>query len=64
MGGLQQRQPRAAAISHQKVGEAEAVSPELIQKIEAAVAKGLRVEIFQEKSGEIKAQTISRKILK
>lgn len=40
------------------------MSPELIQKIEAAVAKGLRVEIFQEKSGEIKAQTISRKLLK
>ena len=40
------------------------MSPELIQKIEAAVAKGLRVEILQEKSGEIKAQTISRKLLK
>lgn len=40
------------------------MSPELIRKIEAAVAKGLRVEVFREKSGEIKAQTISRKVLK
>ena len=40
------------------------MSPELIQKIEAATAKGLRVEVFRDKNGDLKAQTISRKVLK
>lgn len=36
----------------------------LIKAIQAALDKGLRVELLKDKEGNIKAQTISRKTLK
>lgn len=38
--------------------------PELIEAILKALDKGLRVELLKDKDGNIKAQTISRKLLK
>lgn len=40
------------------------MTKELIQAIQAALDKGLRVELLKDKDGNIKAQTISRKALK
>ena len=40
------------------------MKPELIEAIQAALDKGLRVELLKDKEGNIKAQTISRKALK
>lgn len=37
------------------------MTPELIQAIQAALDKGLRVELIKLKSGEIQANTVSRK---
>lgn len=44
--------------------EVEGVSPELIKAIRAALEQGYRVELILDKEGNIKAQTVSRKILK
>ena len=38
--------------------------PKLIEAILTALKKGMRVELLLDKDGNIKAQTISRKILK
>lgn len=38
--------------------------PKLIEAILMALKKGLRVELLLDKDGNIKAQTISRKVLK
>lgn len=40
------------------------MTKELIQAIQAALDKGMRVELLKDKDGNIKAQTISRKALK
>lgn len=40
------------------------MTKELIDAIEKALEKGLRVELLRDKEGNIKAQTISRKALK
>ena len=40
------------------------MTKELIDAIEKALEKGLRVELLKDKEGNIKAQTISRKGLK
>ena len=40
------------------------MTKELIDAIEKAMEKGLRVELLKDKEGNIKAQTISRKALK
>lgn len=40
------------------------MTPELIQAIQAALDKGLRVELIKLKSGEIQANTVSRKTLR
>ncbi|WP_287552335.1 hypothetical protein [Dialister sp.] len=40
------------------------MTKELIDAIEKALEKGLRVELLKDKEGNIKAQTISRKALK
>lgn len=40
------------------------MTPELIKAIQAALDKGMRVELLKDKDGNIKAQTISRKALK
>ncbi len=40
------------------------MTKELIQAIQAALDKGFRVELLKEKDGSIKAQTVSRKLLK
>lgn len=39
------------------------ISQEVIKAIEAALDKGLRVELIKDKDGNVKAQTISRKRL-
>lgn len=38
--------------------------PKLIEAILTALKQGLRVELLLDKNGNIKAQTISRKVLK
>lgn len=40
------------------------MTPELIKAIQAALDRGLRVELIKTKSGEIQANTVSRKLLK
>ena len=40
------------------------MTPKLIEAIQAAPDKGLRVELLKDKEGNIKAQTVSRKALK
>ena len=40
------------------------MTKELIDAIDKALEKGLRVELLKDKEGNIKAQTISRKALK
>ena len=40
------------------------MTKELIDAIEKALEKGLRVELLKDKEGNIKAHTISRKALK
>ena len=40
------------------------MTPELIKAIQAALDKGMRVELLKDKDGNIRAQTISRKALK
>lgn len=40
------------------------MTPELIRAIEAALAKGLRVELMRDKSGRITVRTVTRKELK
>ncbi len=40
------------------------MTPEMIKTIEAALDKGLRVELIKLKDGEIQANTVSRKLLK
>lgn len=40
------------------------MKPELIEAIQKALDNGFRVELLKEKDGNIKAQTISRKVLK
>ena len=45
-------------------GGRRTVKPEMIEAILKALDKGLRVELLKTKDGNIKAQTISRKLLK
>lgn len=45
-------------------GGRRTVKPEMIEAILKALDKGLRVELLKDKDGNIKAQTISRKLLK
>ena len=40
------------------------MTPKLIEAIQAALDKWLRVELLKDKEGNIKAQTVSRKALK
>ena len=40
------------------------MKPELIEAIQKALDKGQRVELLKDKDGNVKAQTISRKVLK
>ena len=40
------------------------MTPKLIEASQAALDKGLRVELLKDKEGNIKAQTVSRKALK
>ena len=40
------------------------MTKELLEAIQKALDKGFRVELLKDKDGNIKAQTISRKLLK
>lgn len=40
------------------------MTPELIEAIQKALDKGLRVELIRMKDGTIQANTVSRKLLK
>lgn len=40
------------------------MSPELIKAVRDALEQGYRVELILDKEGNIKAQTVSRKLLK
>lgn len=40
------------------------MTPELIEAIQKALNKGLRVELIRMKDGTIQANTVSRKLLK
>lgn len=40
------------------------MKPELIEAIQKALEKGMRVELIKLKDGEIQANTVSRKLLK
>lgn len=40
------------------------MTPELIEAIQKALEKGMRVELIKLKDGEIQANTVSRKLLK
>lgn len=40
------------------------MAPELIEAIQKALDKGLRVELIRMKDGTIQANTVSRKLLK
>lgn len=46
------------------MGAAKEVTQKLWESIMAALDKGYRVELLKEKDGNIKAQTIQRKVLK
>lgn len=47
-----------------KSGGGQSVDKRLWEAIKAALDKGYRVELIKDKEGNIKAQTVSRKLLK